>query len=169
MLEPLSWLATIVSGFAVVLSLIYAAIQIRLNTRAVAAAAYAQVNASFAEYAFQIAQSAELADITIRAARDATAVTECERLRYVLSTLSFLRRAENVLFQSHNQVLRDAHWIGIRNSIADSLAPPGARVVWREIRHRINPDFADWIDALLAGGGEAHPFVTIKTPRRSDP
>ena len=64
--------------------------------------------------------------------------------------LSFLRRAENVLFQSNTHLLTSEHWSGIRNSIKTILAPPGARVCWAEIEDRVNPDFRSFVQALIA-------------------
>ncbi|HEX4736239.1 MAG TPA: hypothetical protein VH331_01630 [Allosphingosinicella sp.] len=150
-LEQSARLASIVSALAIVVSVVYAAIQIRRNTRAVSASAYQQVVNSFAQISFEIAADRDLVDLVLRAGRDFGALDEVERARYSLMLLSFLRRAENVLFQSTTaHVLSDAHWSGIRNSIAAILAPPGARLCWREIETRLNPEFRAFVETLLA-------------------
>ena len=48
-LEHLAWFASVVSALAIVVSAIYASMQIRHNTRAVRAAAFQQVVNSFAQ------------------------------------------------------------------------------------------------------------------------
>jgi hypothetical protein len=58
LLEQLTWLASVVSAVAIVVSAIYASIQIRHNTRAVRASAFQQVVNSFATISFDIAKVA---------------------------------------------------------------------------------------------------------------
>lgn len=70
MLEQISAIASVVSALAIVASVVYASIQIRQNTRAVRASAYQHVVNSFAEYSFEIARNAELADLSFRGDRD---------------------------------------------------------------------------------------------------
>src|SRR5437764_6224241 len=99
-LQELSWLGGIVSSIAFLLSVIYAAIQIRNNTRAVRASAFQQVGSSFAAISFDIAKDKLLAELVVRAGRDFASLNEVEHLQYSLMLLSFLRRAENVYFQT---------------------------------------------------------------------
>lgn len=150
MLERLSSLASIISALAVVVSVIYASIQIRHNTRAVTAAAFQQVVNSFAQISFEIAKERSLADLYIRGGKDFRSLDEIERAQYSLVLLSFLRRAENVLFQSTSHVLTGEHWSGIRTSIKAILAPPGARACWSEIQNRLNPEFRSFVASLIA-------------------
>ena len=149
-LEHLAWFASVVSALAIVVSAIYASMQIRHNTRAVRAAAFQQVVNSFAQISFDIAKDKELVDLYLRAGRDFPSLGEVERAQYSLMLLSFLRRAENVLFQSNTHLLTSEHWAGIRNSIKAILAPPGAQVCWREIENRLNPEFRSFVEALIA-------------------
>lgn len=99
-LAQLAAIASVVSALAVVTSVVYASIQIRHNTRAVTAAAFQQVINSFAEISFEIGKDRDLADLVVRANRDDHGLGEVEQLQFNLVLLSFLRRAENVLFQS---------------------------------------------------------------------
>jgi hypothetical protein len=150
MLERLAALASVISALAVVLSVVYAAVQIRHNTRAVTGAAFQQVVNSFAEISFEIAKDRKLAELYLRGGRDYRSLDEVERAQYSLMLLSFLRRAENVLFQSSSHVLTGEHWSGIRTSIAAILDPPGARACWSEIEGRLNPEFRSFVASLIA-------------------
>lgn len=150
MLEHLASLAGIVSAGAIVVSVVYAAIQIRHNTRAVTATAFQQVVNSFAEISFEIAKDKNLAGLYLRGGRDFASLGEVERAQYSLMLLSFLRRAENVLFQSSSHVLTSEHWSGIRTSIRTILSPPGARACWLEIQDRLNPEFRIFVETLLS-------------------
>ncbi len=150
LLEQLAWLASVVSAIAIVVSAIYASVQIRHNTLAVRASAFQQVINSFAAISFDIAKDRNLVDLYLRAGKEFASLGEVDRAQYSLMLLSFLRRAENVLFQSSTHMLRTEHWSGIRDSIKAILAPPGARVCWSEIKNRLNPEFRAFIDSLMA-------------------
>jgi len=153
LLEHLAWLASVVSAIAIVVSAIYASIQIRHNTLAVRASAFQQVVNSFAAISFDIARDKNLVDLYLRAGKEFVSLGEVERAQYSLILLSFLRRAENVLFQSNTRTLHTEHWSGIRESVKTILAPPGARVCWSEIENRFNPQFRAFIDSLIAEQG----------------
>ncbi len=149
-LENLARFASIVSALAIVVSAVYASIQIRHNTRAVRASAFQQVINSFAAISFDIAKDEKLVDLYLRAGRRFESLSEVERTQYSLMLLSFLRRAENVLYQSNTHHLTSEHWSGIRNSIKAILTPPGARACWMEIEDRLNPDFRAFVASIIA-------------------
>lgn len=86
----------------------------------------------------------------MRAAKDYAALDIMERTQYSYMLLSFLRRAESVVFQTEIHMLHNHHWCGIRNGIKAVMAAPGARTCWSEIKNRLNPEFCDFIDELTA-------------------
>jgi hypothetical protein len=131
LLGQLAWLASVVSAVAIVVSAIYASIQIRHNTRAVRASAFQQVVNSFATISFDIAKDKNLVDLYLRAGEEFASLGEVERAQYSLMLLSFLRRAKNVLFQSNIRMLHSEHWSGIRDSIKAILAPRGTGLLER--------------------------------------
>ena len=150
MLEQLALVASVVSAVAIAMTAAYASIQIRHNALAARASAFQQVVNSFASISFNIAKDKTLVDLYLRAGRDFASLGELERAQYSLLLLSFLRRAENVLFQSSTRVLLTEHWSGIRDSIKTILSPPGARLCWVEIKNRVNPEFRAFVDSLIA-------------------
>ena len=142
-------LGAAMSGVGVIASVIYVSIQISNNTRAVRASAFQQVVNSFAAISFDIAKDKNLVELYLRAVRDFLALDEVERAQYSLMLLSFLRRSENVFFQTEICMLHSQHWSGIRESIKAIMAPPGAQACWSEIKNRLNPEFRSFIDALI--------------------
>jgi hypothetical protein len=149
-LQEFAWLGASMSGVGVLASIIYVSIQIRNNTRAVRASAFQQVVNSFAAISFDIAKDKNLVDLYLRAGRDFASLSELERAQYSLMLLSFLRRAENVFFQTEIRMLYTEHWSGIHESIKTIMAPPGARTCWSEIKNRLNPEFRVFVDGLIA-------------------
>jgi hypothetical protein len=164
-LELLASLSSTVGAVALAVSVIYASIQIRHNTRAVLASAFQQVVNSFAEISFEISKDKTLVDLYLRAGEDSASLDELERLQYRLMLLSLLRRAENVFFQTEIRMLHLDHWSGMRNSIKAIVASHGARGCWREIKTRFNPTFASFIDSLIAQDPITFPVHLAETIR----
>lgn len=149
-LKEFSELGAAMSGIGVIASVIYVSIQISHNTRAVRASAFQQVVNSFAGVSFDLGKDKNLVDLFVRGGRDFTSLDEVERTQYSYMLLSFLRRAESVVFQTEIHMLHNHHWSGIRNSIKAVMAAPGTRVCWSEIKNRLNPEFCAFIDKLIA-------------------
>jgi hypothetical protein len=148
-LQEFAELGAAMSGVGVIASVIYVSIQISHNTRAVRASAFQQVINSFAAISFDIARDRNLVDLYLRAGRDFAALDEVERAQYSLMLLSFLRRSENVFFQTEIHMLHSEHWSGIRESIKAIMAPPGAQACWDEMKSRLNPEFRAFVDELI--------------------
>jgi hypothetical protein len=148
-LQEFAELGAAMSGVGVIASVIYVSIQISHNTRAVRASAFQQVVNSFAAISFDIAKEKNLVDLYLRAGRDFAALDDVERAQYSLMLLSFLRRSENVFFQSEIRMLHSEHWSGIRESIKAIMAPPGAQACWSEMKNRLNPQFRTFVDELI--------------------
>jgi hypothetical protein len=149
-LGQLASIASMVSAVALIVSVIYVSVQIRHNTRAVRASAFQQVIESFAGISLDIAKDKTLVDLYLRASRDFVSLSEVERAQFSLLLLSFLRRAENVFFQTEIQLLETDHWSGIRESVKAIVTPPGARDCWSTIKSRMNPEFRAFVDTLIA-------------------
>jgi hypothetical protein len=149
-LREWSSIASVVSAVSLVVSVIYVSIQIRHNTRAVRATAFQQVVDSFAGISLEIAKDRDFVDLYSRASQEFASLSDVERAQYSFMLLSFLRRAENVFFQTEIQLLQNEHWSGIRDSIKAIVAPPGAQDCWRTIRSRLNPEFRTFVDTLIS-------------------
>ena len=158
-LQEFAELGATMSGVGVLMSVIYVSIQIRNNTRAVRASAFQQVVNSFAAISFDIAKDKNLVDLYLRAGRNFASLNELERAQYSLMLLSFLRRAENVFFQTEIRMLYTKHWSGIRDSIKAIMAAPGTQACWIEIQNRLNPEFRAFIDEFIAEQAGASPPV----------
>jgi hypothetical protein len=149
-LQEFAWLGAAMSGIGVMLSVLYFAVELRHNTRAVRASAFQQVVNSFAGVSLELARDRSLVDLFVRAAKDYAALDIVERTQYSYMLISYLRRAESLVFQTEIHMLDTEQCSGIRSSIKSVLVTPGARVCWGEIKLRFNPEFRAFIDELIA-------------------
>ena len=139
-----------VSGIGVLMTLLYLAIQTRQNTRAVRAATYSQVVDSFSAISLALFQDPIAADLIRRAREDPANLSDEELDRYGLFLLSYLRRAENMHFQSEEGTLDTDTWLGIRDSIFVVIGTEPAARWWSERGRLFNASFRQFIEARLA-------------------
>jgi hypothetical protein len=133
----------------VISSLIYAAIQVRRNTRTVRAATYQQLALSIVGVWDDFAKNADLCDLILRAGDDFGSLGRVERARFRFSMMGYLRRYETAYFQHKIGILRGEDWASVSADLEAVFSRPGVRAVWPLISNRSNRDFRSHIEGLL--------------------
>ena len=112
MLETLANLGEAIGGIAVLVSLIYLAIQLRTNTRTLRAVAASQSQESLAEYNGQLALSPELIVPWSKAveAGSLQAISTSEQVQVTLFLRSVMQRFESIFFQYEAGILDERNW-----------------------------------------------------------
>ena len=139
-----------VGGIGVLLTLMYLSVQTRQNTRAVRAATYSQVSESFSAISLALFQDPIAEDLVRRAREDPASLSDEELSRYGAFLLSYLRRAENMHFQSEEGTLDVETWLGIRDSIFLLIGTEPARHWWSERGRLFNVKFRQFVEDGLA-------------------
>ena len=93
-------------------------------------------------------------EIVISGHRDFKALNELDQSRYDLAMRSFMRRSENVFFQSEQGTLQAETWTGIRQSLGELFRTPGFRSWWRRRTEHFNPSFRDFLQRNFPQEGE---------------
>lgn len=104
-LQSLTAIAGIVSSVAVVVSLIYASVQLRHNTRALMATTYNAVTANSLALLGPMAASQEFAEFLHRAQSDPAALAPAEQHRFHAFLLTIFRHWDNLYFQFRHGTL----------------------------------------------------------------
>ena len=138
----------LLGGIGVIASLIYVAIQIRNNSRAVRAAAYQQLSASIAGLWAELGRNQELCAFALRGSDDFSALTRIEKARYRFFLMSFLRNIENGWFQHRIGTLKEEDWQTIAADLDSLFTTPGARAAWPFVQNRSNINFRAYVDAV---------------------
>jgi hypothetical protein len=153
MLEDLGNLGDFIGGLAVVVTLLYLAVQLRQNTAQLReSSTLAKVQAgdiafrSFSDWRAKIVCHADVADIYARGLRDLGALQSAERLRFHLLASELFY----ILFTSVRRIEAlsgNDMEVAIANlNIEASLRSPGIVEWWRLNRHDYPEDFASLID-----------------------
>jgi len=140
----------IVGALAVVVSLMYLATQIRLQNRESRAASVHQVIDGYRTTISQLHEP-EMADIWVQAHRDFDALSDSQRLRFVIYLTVALRAFEDAFFQWREGRLETPIWQALLTPLVDVKATVAFHRFWQLRRHHFRDQFADYVDGLEAG------------------
>ena len=140
----------ILGAFFVVVTLIYLAIQIRQNARAVEVSALRDTTANWNHWSELVATSPGLAEIVARGNRSYKGLPEADALRYGGYAQMFFDNTESYLTLVRvHKVEKD---IDVLDEIVRRrLAAPGMTEWWDENRTDYDKDFVSWIEKLRPG------------------
>lgn len=147
-LEQVYFLAEIASAVAVVASMIFVGIQLRMATRAVHASTSQAHSALYHAIVVSLVQDGEFASIWRRALADFESCDPDERVRFIAQASALFRYYESSRVQWLRGQLDPEHWFTIEQQARSLTAQPGIRSWWTLRRHWHSNDFQHWFDSL---------------------
>ena len=150
-LSDLANIGNLVSSVAVLLSVIYLALQVRQgarNQRSLMDRGRSEVVNDW----LQFIASPEIAPLVIRGNAGNVPLTPEEHQRYVWCVYPLLLHYEDSFYQHRDGMLGVAQYDSILRQMQDSARSAGIRMVWREVRERFAEDFRAFADTVFAEG-----------------
>jgi hypothetical protein len=142
-------LAEIFGTVAIVVSLIYVAVQIRQNTRATRLSTAQNVFHDLRESTATIANDMELAEIHLKGMASAESLTPIERYRFYTYSNYAFRGYENAYYQNQEGAL-DAHvWEGVVANMLLGKDTSGYQAFWRDRKQIFSEKFQAFYDNEL--------------------
>ncbi len=142
----LAAISEVLSSVAILVTLIYLAIETEQNAEAIQASTRQAMLDADQEYLMYFADNPEI--LTLRYKPE---LTDEEKGRLSATWITFMRIRENNWIQHQNGVLDDLTWQSYRNSIVASMSGPRARLWWRNVGATLfDAEFASMVDDLLA-------------------
>ncbi len=135
-----------VGGLAVVISLIYLAIQVRSNARETRLAAMRSTLDFLTRFTQQIAEHADLAELRHRGFDDFESLEGVERARFGSYMHAMFRTMKTVYYQHLEGHLDPRVWRGLEAVIRDLNALPGVQAWWRSRSYWFDEEFAKFIN-----------------------
>ena len=139
-------LGQIIGGVAVVISLIYVALQIRQNTNAVRSATAQTVHEHFSKWYHLAAADDELAKIVATGLRDYGALSEQQRVRFIATFMAFLSYSQNAFLKWREGLLASPLWLGWELVIMNLVCAPGGKAFWKERAYMFGDEFRRYIE-----------------------
>lgn len=141
-----------VAAVGVILSIVFLAIQLRQNTKAVRSSSIQHLVQSLSDTAQANIDSEYLVPIMLKANTRPDDLTEEERARLHFWFVMAFRRFEGVYFQRRLGLVDSAIIDGFERSHVSILASKSGRAWWADGKKVFNSGFVSYIDKLLSKG-----------------
>lgn len=140
----------IIGAGAVVVTLIYLAIQVRESTKASRSAAVTDATSGIQAWYQELGTNAENAALFLDGMNDPEALSSLRRFQFLMLIHSVFLGFQRSYFLSKAGTLD----VGLRDSIGTAIQAvnqqPGIHYYWHQRRIFFQPEFAAWIESLLA-------------------
>jgi len=145
-LSDLANIGQVIGAIAVVISLIYVALQIRQNTNAVRSATAQTVHEHFAKWYHLVAADDELSQIVANGLRDYASLSEKERVRFIATFMAFLSYSQNAFLKWREGLLASPLWLGWELVIMNLVCAPGGKALWQDRAYMFGDEFRRYIE-----------------------
>jgi hypothetical protein len=146
-LQDLGSIGELLGATATVATLIYLAVQIRANTRAVQSAAAQSVHEAFATWYRMLAADADLAQLVTNGLRDYACLSETDRSRFVATFMAFLSCSQDAFIKWREGSLSSELWSGWELVMMNLVFAQGGREFWEERGYLFGDEFRNHVEA----------------------
>jgi hypothetical protein len=149
-LETLGNIGDFVGGIAVIVTLAYLAVQMRLNTKAIQHSNTRQAAAAQSN-ALQLAVgSEEQASLSLKGFRSLSELTDVERYRFDLGLLIWLQAVEQAFADHRDGIFPYDSLLPYINAVAGFLNTPGGSAWWNQRKTWFTVSFREEVDTILS-------------------
>jgi hypothetical protein len=145
-LNELGSLGEFISGLAVVVTLIYLALQIRHNTRAVRSSMHQDMIESTLRIAESLSDNENVGRIVLKADEDYENLTREERIRFEAYAERVFSNFESVFYSYRNSMIEEDLWESWESSYLVDISRDALRRFWQDERPQHLRDFMDFVD-----------------------
>jgi hypothetical protein len=151
-LSDLASFAGVISGLAVLVSLIYLNLQTRQNAKHTQALIQQGRAAQATTYALTWATNPALTELYLRGSTGDPGLTDLETTQFVLLTHSHFSIWEDMYYQHQAKLIDPERHAGMVESIRRQLQTPGYRASWEWQRDQFGKNFRSLLDDLTQKG-----------------
>lgn len=146
----------IIGALAVFITLVYLAIQIRQNTKAVQAAAIDSANTHVSNIRMHIFSDPDVTSLYRRGNEDPEGLSEEEAIRYRLLIHNILLALSNIITQANVTGLSESTSKTQLPVLVRVVSTPGGRWFWKGYREEFEESFRRTIDNMLSEQSSKH-------------
>ena len=147
-IEELGAIGEFVASFGVIATLVYLAIQMTQNTRAVKLNTARIVTEELQQMFSLLASDESLAKVFLDAGR-ASELNDIARVRYYTFTSNFLRVVENGYLQHRDEAISEEHWEGMTNMAIDYTKMKAFDAYWNDRKHWVSREFQEFMETQI--------------------
>ena len=161
--EAIGAVANLFAALGVIATLIYLAMQIRQNTKAVRSSSIESLVHNLSATAQAAVENEYMVPLMLKANAGPETFTEVERVRMHFWFIMTFRRFEGVYFQRELGFVDAAVIEGFERSHISILASNSGRLWWANAKEIFNSGFVSYVEELLAKGNfkNLHPAFLV--------
>jgi hypothetical protein len=144
--EAITAIGQVVGAFAVVVSLIYLAREVRSNARATRLASMRSMSDAFNRWVQELAKHPHLSELYYRGIHDFESLEGAELVRFSALMDQLFRVYEEMYYQQLEGHLDPRVWCGFEAPMRDVNGYPGVQAWWRSRSHWFSEEFAKLIN-----------------------
>ena len=134
--EAINAVSQFVSSIAVVLSVLYLAVQVHRSTRVARVAAQDAAAAAVRDVTNTFMENAEMARIWRAGLENLDSLPAEEQARFFHATHQFLKALETIHFHHTNRLMDEQLWLGWQEMLKHYIVAPGIVHYW-DLRHEL--------------------------------
>lgn len=154
---------------AVLISLIYLAVQIRNGRRSDQNIAASQAASQTTDWVGQIVLHGELNELYMRGSADFNSLTREEKNRFAWLIMQFLRSIEGIWHLYQSGTIDPDYWASYEATVRRILGNAGATRCFERNRELLSSRFVSAVDEMLSGVGPSQHGAPLTGQHRSPP
>jgi hypothetical protein len=148
-LSDLASIGSLVSGMAVLVSLIYMNLQTRQNTKHTMALIQQGRTEGITDWLNALASDPSLLECYLRGTAADPSMNDLEAARYVVLSTARFYSYEDQFYQHQEGLLGEARFAGLLEAAKGSLRSPGSRTSWTLMRATFGTGFRKFMDDIM--------------------
>jgi hypothetical protein len=153
-LEEASQIGELIASIGVLISLVYLAVQVKQNTKALQMDTARSAAAELADANNFTAENEGYAEIFFRGVQDIESLEGVERMRFYAGMHKFFRSHENTHYQYINGALSAARFQSISSQFASVISTPGLQAYWADRKNWYSAEFQDWVEQTVSSSSD---------------
>src|SRR3954465_6030137 len=158
--EMLSAIGQMVAAVAVILSLIYVAVQIRDQNKERRRAGINILTAQWSDLVKTGQEGREFAEFFVRGMRSFQNLDAPDKLRFSAFFTRYSRNCEGMFIYYRDGALEKALWDEVERTMIDYFAYTGVIEWWATRKHWLTDEFRAVVEAIIAKNPEAKMYAT---------
>jgi hypothetical protein len=149
-LEQLGLVADIVSAIAIVITLVYLALQIKDSARSSRSAAVTDATTAMQAFYQELGSNPATSKLFLEAVTNPDALSQQDQFQFLMLMHSCFLGFQRSFFLAREGTLD----VALRDSIGTAMHAvnrmPGMHLYWRQRKAYFQPEFVEWVEGLLA-------------------
>jgi hypothetical protein len=148
-LEEAAYIAQLIGVVAVIVSLVYLAMQLRQNNKMIRLGTLHDISSLYVTCMLTISHDQESTDLWVKGLAQYDDLGPDQRSRFVFFAGATVRTLAEQFYQWEQGALDPSTWEGMKGLVEDFAQYPGFRAYWGLRGHQFSPGFRNYVETTI--------------------